>query len=63
MDTNLKIDGEKNAFAILLTYSTECFTTDSPDELHKWARTLHEYLGKGMLVHYTCMYSVLKPFP
>ena len=47
-DSNVKIDGEKNVFAILLTDSTECFATESPDDLKRWTRVLNEYLGKGI---------------
>ena len=48
LDINAKIDSEKNTFAVITTSTTDCFSTDSPDEMVKWTRVLQEYLGKGM---------------
>ncbi len=47
LDSTLKLDGEKNVFAIITNGITECFAADSPDIVHEWCEVLQEYLGQG----------------
>ena len=47
LEANLKLDSEKCVFAIVTTQVTDCFATDTPEEMHEWVRLLQEYLGKG----------------
>ena len=47
LEGNLKLDNEKYVFAIITTHVTECFSTESPQELTDWRQLLQEYLGKG----------------
>lgn len=47
LDCTLKMEGERHAFAIITTHSTECFATDSQEVLQEWSHTIREYLGKG----------------
>ena len=47
LENNLKLDSEKYVFAIITTHVTECFSTESPQELTEWSQLLQEYLGKG----------------
>ena len=47
LEHNLRIDSEKYVFAIITTNMTECFSTESPQDLSDWKQLLQEYLGKG----------------
>ena len=47
IESNLKLDNEKNAFAIISTNFTDCFSVETPEEMQEWVRVLQRYLGKG----------------
>lgn len=47
LEFNLKLDSEKYVFAIITTQVTECFSTETPQQLTEWKQLLQEYLGKG----------------
>ena len=47
LDFGLKLDSEKHVFAIITTGATDCFSTDTAEEMLEWTRLLQEYLGKG----------------
>ena len=56
LESNLSLDNEKYAFAIITTHVTESFSVESPREMTEWTTLLQEYLGKGMQV---CMYECI----
>ena len=47
LEHNLKIDNERYVCAVITTHATECFSTETPQELTEWKQLLQEYLGKG----------------
>ena len=47
LDSTMKLDGEKNVFAIITTHSTECFATENLPALRDWVAVIQEYFGKG----------------
>lgn len=54
LEHNLKLDNEKYVFAIITTSITECFSTESPQDLTDWRQLLQEYLGKGKACRHNC---------
>ncbi len=47
MEVGLKMDSEKHVFAVISTSVTDCFSTETAEEMFEWCRLLREYLGKG----------------
>ena len=45
--SNLSLDNERYAFAIITTHITESFSSESPQVMTEWTSLLQEYLGKG----------------
>ena len=48
--SNLSLDNEKFAFAVITTHVTESFSSESPHVVTEWTSLLQEYLGKGMCI-------------
>ena len=53
LDYTLKLDGEKNVFAIITTGITECFAAETQETVHEWRTVIQEYLGKGLSISQT----------
>ena len=46
LESNLSLDNEKYAFAIITTHVTESFSVESPREMTEWTTLLQEYWEK-----------------
>ena len=49
LETNLKLENEVYTFAIISSSATDCFSTETLQDLTDWTNLIQEYLGKGML--------------
>ena len=48
LESNTKVDSEKNVFSVITTNMTDTFATESGEDLMEWTQLLQEYLGKGV---------------
>ena len=47
LESTTKVDSEKHVFSVITTNVTDCFSTESAEEMAEWTTLLQEYLGKG----------------
>ena len=47
VESGVRMDNEKLVFCVITGSVTDCFSTETVEELNEWTSLLQEYLGKG----------------